>query len=205
MCVALKPEWLIQILWMHENIVQRSLMMLGLLMKVGCRDLFVAFHCYVAIIVHLMYTDGYHYCMFLCTISSACCSHTSCNFAILLRFAKNVSALWILMCIPVRWICDLGVFCRAGESSEVQHNLTFSSISPNVLHLESALLTLRAFRFIRRCMHNGRISQWFLTGGTRTSWGYEEPKRGVRSTKIFRDTRPENLNQIFLNIHRNSL
>ena len=49
------------------------------------------------------------------------------------------------------------------------------------------------------------LRQWFLTGGTRTTWGYEEPKRGVRSTKIFRDTRPENLNQIFLNIHRNAL
>jgi len=49
------------------------------------------------------------------------------------------------------------------------------------------------------------LAQWFLTGDARAPWGYEEPKRGVRSTKIFRDTRPENLNQIFLNIHRNSL
>jgi len=50
-----------------------------------------------------------------------------------------------------------------------------------------------------------RLVQCFLTGGTRTPWGYEEPKRWVRSTKIFRDTRPGNLNQIFLNIHRYSL
>jgi len=31
------------------------------------------------------------------------------------------------------------------------------------------------------------LKQWFLTGGTRTTWGYEEPKQGVRSTKVFRD------------------
>ena len=50
-----------------------------------------------------------------------------------------------------------------------------------------------------------QLSQWFLTGGTRTTWGYEEPKQGVRSTKVFRDTRSGNLNQILLNIHRDSL
>jgi len=49
------------------------------------------------------------------------------------------------------------------------------------------------------------LMQWFLTGGTRTTWGYEEPKQGVRSTKVFRDTRSGNLNQILLNIHRDSL
>jgi len=31
------------------------------------------------------------------------------------------------------------------------------------------------------------LAQWFLTGGTCTTWGYEEPKQGVRSTKVFRD------------------
>jgi len=31
------------------------------------------------------------------------------------------------------------------------------------------------------------LDQWFLTGGTRTTWGHEEPKQGVRSTKVFRD------------------
>jgi len=35
--------------------------------------------------------------------------------------------------------------------------------------------------------------------------GCEEPKQGVRNTKCFRGTRPENLKQIFLNMHRNSL
>jgi len=49
------------------------------------------------------------------------------------------------------------------------------------------------------------IDQWFLTGGTRTPWGYEKAKQGVRSTEVFRDTRTGNLNQILLNIHRNSL
>jgi len=49
------------------------------------------------------------------------------------------------------------------------------------------------------------LRQWFLTGGTHTTWGYEEPKQGVRSTKVFRDTRSGNLNQILLNIHRDSL
>ena len=49
------------------------------------------------------------------------------------------------------------------------------------------------------------LEQWFLTGGTRTTWGYEEPKQGVRSTKVFKDTRSGNLNQILLNIHRDSL
>ena len=41
------------------------------------------------------------------------------------------------------------------------------------------------------------LMQWFLTGGTRTTWGYEEPKQGVRSTKVLRDTRSGNLNQIY--------
>jgi len=36
------------------------------------------------------------------------------------------------------------------------------------------------------------ISQWFLTGGTCTPWGYETPKQGLRSTKIFMNTPPEN-------------
>ena len=49
------------------------------------------------------------------------------------------------------------------------------------------------------------LMQWFLTGGTRITWGYEEPKQGVRSTKVFRDTRSGNLNRILLNIHRDSL
>jgi len=49
------------------------------------------------------------------------------------------------------------------------------------------------------------LKQWFLTGGTRTTWGYEEPKQGVRSTKVFSYTRSGNLNQILLNIHRDSL
>jgi len=31
------------------------------------------------------------------------------------------------------------------------------------------------------------LGQWFLTGGTRTTWGYEEPNQRVRSTKVFRD------------------
>ena len=44
-----------------------------------------------------------------------------------------------------------------------------------------------------------RLVHCFLTGGT------EEPKRWVRSTKIFRDIRPGNLFQIFLNTHRYSL
>jgi len=35
------------------------------------------------------------------------------------------------------------------------------------------------------------LYQWFLTGGTRTPWGYEALKQGVRTTKFFWDTRPE--------------
>jgi len=35
-----------------------------------------------------------------------------------------------------------------------------------------------------------RQRQWFLTGGTRTPWGYQTPKQGVRSTNNFRHTRP---------------
>jgi len=37
-----------------------------------------------------------------------------------------------------------------------------------------------------------QLDQWFLTGGTRTPWGYQTPKQGVRSTNIFRHTRLEN-------------
>jgi len=40
------------------------------------------------------------------------------------------------------------------------------------------------------------LMQWFLTGGTRTPWGYQTPKQGVRSTKIFRHTRPENFKDV---------
>jgi len=29
------------------------------------------------------------------------------------------------------------------------------------------------------------LVQWFLTGGTRTPWGYEALKQGVQSTKLF--------------------
>jgi len=29
------------------------------------------------------------------------------------------------------------------------------------------------------------LEQWFLTGGTRTPWGYEALKQGVRTTKFF--------------------
>ena len=36
------------------------------------------------------------------------------------------------------------------------------------------------------------IRRWFLTGGTRTPWWYQTPKQGVRSTNIFKHTRPEN-------------
>ena len=56
-----------------------------------------------------------------------------------------------------------------------------------------------------KLLKNFGIVQWFLTGGTHTTWGYEEPKQGVRSTKVFRDTRSGNLDQILLNIHRDSL
>jgi len=41
-----------------------------------------------------------------------------------------------------------------------------------------------------------RQRQWFLTGGTRTSWGCQTPKQGVRSTNIFRHTRPENFKDV---------
>jgi len=37
-----------------------------------------------------------------------------------------------------------------------------------------------------------RQRQWFLTGCTRTPWGYQTPKQGVRRTNIFKHTRPEN-------------
>ena len=51
-------------------------------------------------------------------------------YCVLLKKYKHFA---FSLCIPVRWICDLGVFCRAGESSEVQHNLAFFSTSPNVM------------------------------------------------------------------------
>jgi len=41
--------------------------------------------------------------------------------------------------------------------------------------------------------------------GTRTPWRYKEPKQGVWNTKRFRDTSPKILNEVFLNVHRNSL
>ena len=40
------------------------------------------------------------------------------------------------------------------------------------------------------------LDQWFLTGGTRTLWGYQTPKQGVRSTNILRHTRPENFKDV---------
>jgi len=69
--------------------------------------------------------------------------------------------------------------------------------------LRGTELFVLALLFLHCSLH--LVHQWFLTGGTRTTWGYEEPMQGVRSTKVFRDTRSENLNQILLNIHRDSL
>jgi len=43
---------------------------------------------------------------------------------------------------------------------------------------------------------NMNLAQWFLTGGTRTPWGYQAPEQGVRSTNIFRHTRPENFKDV---------
>jgi len=40
------------------------------------------------------------------------------------------------------------------------------------------------------------LDQWFLTGGTRTPWGYQSPQQGVRSTNIFRHIRPENFKDV---------
>jgi len=40
------------------------------------------------------------------------------------------------------------------------------------------------------------LKQWFLTGGIRTPWGYQTPQKGVRSTNIFRHTRPENFKDV---------
>jgi len=40
------------------------------------------------------------------------------------------------------------------------------------------------------------LQQWFLTGGTRTPWGYQTPKQGVRCTYIFRHTHPENFKDV---------
>jgi len=40
------------------------------------------------------------------------------------------------------------------------------------------------------------LVQWFLTGGTRTPWVYQTPKQKVRSTNIFRYTRPENFKDV---------
>jgi len=40
------------------------------------------------------------------------------------------------------------------------------------------------------------LAQRFLTGGTRTPWGYQTPQQGVRSTNIFRHTRPENFKDV---------
>ena len=41
------------------------------------------------------------------------------------------------------------------------------------------------------------LRQWFLTGGTRTPWGYEALKQGVRSTKLFLGYTPENKKCVF--------
>jgi len=85
---------------------------------------------------------------------------------------------------------------------------TVCVLCPSLLTLNCLRISIVAQLLALRVQQNTQllsVEQWFLTGGTRTPWGYEEPKQGVRSTKTFRDTRPENLNQIFLNIHRNSL
>jgi len=83
--------------------------------------------------------------------------YASCFLLIHCALKKYQHCAWL--CVSVRWICGLGIGCHAGKSSEVQHILAFSSVSPNVLHLESTIPTLKAFRFIRRCMHNERINQ----------------------------------------------
>jgi len=41
-----------------------------------------------------------------------------------------------------------------------------------------------------------RQRQWFLIGRTRTPWGNQTPKQGVRRTNIFRHTCPENFKDV---------
>ena len=42
-----------------------------------------------------------------------------------------------------------------------------------------------------------KLDQWFLTGGTRTPWGYEALKQGVRSTKLFLGYTPRKEKNVF--------
>ena len=54
----------------------------------------------------------------------------------------------------------------------------------SVLHVYSKNLVLLLVIIVTILLQD-IIVQWFLTGGTRTPWGYEAVKQGVRSTKLF--------------------
>jgi len=47
-------------------------------------------------------------------------------------------------------------------------------------------LTRFSFLYWQLVINNttDNLNQWFLTGGTRSPWGYEEPKRGIRRNSL---------------------
>jgi len=90
----------------------------------------------------------------------------------------------------------------------------FPIICLKVLHRSKSVMKSGSIlkpRYIRFRVISDRVilglQQWFLTGGTRTPWGYEALKHGVRNTNFFsgihalkfkpRHARPENLKNVF--------
>jgi len=83
--------------------------------------------------------------------------------------------------------------------------MTFSVVGcVNIPMMLTVCLKIEAFqKFIiilfRQLVYQQQVvpvEQWFLTGVTRTSWGCQTPKQGVRSTNIFRHTRAENFKDV---------
>jgi len=52
-----------------------------------------------------------------------------------------------------------------------------------MMHFLQFKMMLHLLDLPERYQHS--LSRWFLTGGTRTPWGYQTLKQGVRSTKLF--------------------
>jgi len=77
-----------------------------------------------------------------CTIELLSILHVS-HFLLVYCVLKKNQHIARFLCILVRWICGLGVSCRTGKSSEVQHNLAFASVSPNALHWNKSDTTVR--------------------------------------------------------------
>ena len=103
----------------------------------------------------------------------------------------------LYQCKPYSPCLDLDLKTVSNLDSD---RVLFLSIALSIFWLQNAFLHI-LHNYHTHNIPPGRLrlmslNQWFLTGGTRTSWGYQTPQQGVRSTSIFRHTCPENFKDV---------